>query len=153
MTDASSASSSSASSSSASPAERAWDVIPVGDGVPVKCWTRGVPVEEAAKQQLQNLARLPFIHRHVAAMPDVHFGRGATVGSVVPTLGAIIPAAVGVDLGCGMMAVQTSLVASDLPDDLKPMRHAIERAVRHADKKQRRQRQRRVRGRGQRLQQ
>jgi tRNA-splicing ligase RtcB len=101
----------------------------VDGGVPVKCWTRGVPVEDAAKKQLANLARLPFIHRHVAAMPDVHYGRGATVGSVVPTYGAIIPAAVGVDLGCGMMAVQTSLTASDLPDDLKPVRHAIERAV------------------------
>jgi tRNA-splicing ligase RtcB len=104
-------------------------VLPVDGGVPVKCWTRGVPVEDAAKRQLQNLARLPFLHRHVAAMPDVHFGRGATVGSVVATIDALIPAAVGVDLGCGMMAVQTSLVASDLPDDLKAMRHAIERAV------------------------
>jgi tRNA-splicing ligase RtcB len=126
MTDPSSCAPSPASSSST---DRPWDVLAVDDGVPVKCWTRGVPVEDAAKQQLRNLARLPFIHRHVAAMPDVHFGRGATVGSVVPTLQAIIPAAVGVDLGCGMMAVQTSLRAADLPDDLKAMRHAIEAAV------------------------
>jgi tRNA-splicing ligase RtcB len=116
-------------SSPTSSAQSAWDVLSVDDGVPVKCWTRGVPVEEAAKEQLRKLARLPFIHRHVAAMPDVHFGRGATVGSVVPTVQAIIPAAVGVDLGCGMMAVQTSLNASDLPSELGAMRHAIERAV------------------------
>ena len=76
-------------------------------GVPIKAWTRGVPVEDAAIAQLSNIARLPFVHRHVAVMPDVHVGIGATVGSVIPTRGAIIPAAVGVDIGCGMMAVRT----------------------------------------------
>jgi tRNA-splicing ligase RtcB len=90
-----------------------------------------VPFEDAARQQLVNIAKLPFIHKWVAAMPDVHHGKGATVGSVIPTVGAIIPAAVGVDIGCGMMAVRTSLSASDLPDDLKGLRSAIEAAVPH----------------------
>ena len=98
---------------------------------PIKMWTRGVPVEESAMAQLRNLAALPFIHKHVAAMPDVHWGMGATVGSVIATQGAIIPAAVGVDIGCGMMAVQTSLTANDLPDSLVGVRSAIERAVPH----------------------
>src|ERR1044072_4101143 len=70
-------------------------------GRPIKAWIAGVPVEDAARQQLINVASLPFIHSHVAVMPDVHFGKGATVGSVIPTIGAIIPAAVGVDIGCG----------------------------------------------------
>jgi tRNA-splicing ligase RtcB len=100
-------------------------------GVPIKAWTRGVAIEDAAKKQLENVARLPVVFRHVAVMPDVHFGIGATVGSVVPTERAIIPAAVGVDIGCGMMAVETSLVASQLPDTLAPLRSAIERAVPH----------------------
>ena len=100
-------------------------------GAPIKSWTKGVPVEDAAWRQLENTARLPFIFRHVAAMPDVHFGMGATVGSVVATKGAIVPAAVGVDIGCGMMAVQTSLTASDLPTSLAQLRLSIERAVPH----------------------
>jgi tRNA-splicing ligase RtcB len=100
-------------------------------GVPIKTWTRGVPVEGEAIAQLSNIARLPIVHRWVAAMPDVHLGIGATVGSVIPTVGAIIPAAVGVDIGCGMMAVQTTLTANDLPDSLAPMRNTIERAVPH----------------------
>jgi tRNA-splicing ligase RtcB len=100
-------------------------------GVPVKMWTRGVPVEGEAKQQLANAARLPVVFRHIAAMPDVHYGIGATVGSVIPTLKAIIPAAVGVDIGCGMMACKTTLTAEDLPDNLGPLRSAIERAVPH----------------------
>ena len=99
--------------------------------VPIKHWTRGVPLEDAAREQLRNIARMPFIHRHVAVMPDVHLGKGATVGSVVPTIGAVIPAAVGVDIGCGMIAARTTLVASDLPDDLAPLRSAIEKAVPH----------------------
>ncbi|HBF49327.1 MAG TPA: RNA-splicing ligase RtcB, partial [Massilia sp.] len=85
---------------------------------PVKMWTRGVPVEEAAKEQLGKLAQLPFIYHHVAVMPDVHLGKGSTIGSVIPTLGAVIPAAVGVDIGCGMMAAKTTLRATDLPDSL-----------------------------------
>jgi tRNA-splicing ligase RtcB (3'-phosphate/5'-hydroxy nucleic acid ligase) len=100
-------------------------------GAPIKAWTRGVPVEEQAAEQLRNVASLPFIHKWVAVMPDVHLGYGATVGSVIPTVGAIVPAAVGVDIGCGMMACRTSLQAKHLPDDLKKMRTAIEKAVPH----------------------
>src|SRR5689334_9335506 len=100
-------------------------------GVPVKSWTVGVPFEPAAKTQLEHIAQLPFIHKWVAAMPDVHQGKGATVGSVIPTHRAVIPAAVGVDIGCGMMAVKTSIQASQLPDDLRGLRVAIEAAVPH----------------------
>ncbi|MGF7149168.1 tRNA-splicing ligase RtcB [Sphingomonas zeicaulis] len=100
-------------------------------GVPVKMWTRGVPVDDKAREQLSRAAAMPFVFKHVAAMPDVHVGIGATVGSVIPTKGAVIPAAVGVDIGCGMMAARTSLVASDLPDNLEGIRSAIERAVPH----------------------
>jgi tRNA-splicing ligase RtcB len=103
----------------------------VPGGVPLKMWTRGVPIEDAARRQLENAARLPVVFRHIAAMPDVHFGIGATVGSVIPTLRAIIPAAVGVDIGCGMIACRTTLRAEDLPDNLGPLRTAIERAVPH----------------------
>ena len=103
----------------------------VAGGVPLKMWTRGVPVEDEAKRQLTNAARLPIVFKHIAAMPDVHFGIGATVGSVIPTLKAIIPAAVGVDIGCGMIACKTTLKAEDLPDTLAPLRSAIERAVPH----------------------
>jgi tRNA-splicing ligase RtcB len=98
---------------------------------PIKAWTRGVEVDEKAKQQLRNLASLPFVFKHVAVMPDVHWGLGATVGSVIATKGAIIPAAVGVDIGCGMMAQRTSLTASDLPDSLSGLRSAIEAVVPH----------------------
>ena len=100
-------------------------------GVPIKMWTRGVPVEDEAKKQLANTARLPIVFKHIAAMPDVHLGIGATVGSVVSTFKAIIPAAVGVDIGCGMMACKTTLRAEDLPDNLGPLRAAIEKAVPH----------------------
>src|SRR5262244_325310 len=99
--------------------------------VPVKAWTRGVPVEDQAREQLRNVASLPFVFKHVAVMPDVHWGIGATVGSVIATKGAIIPAAVGVDLGCGMVAVETNLTAEDLPGNLAGIRSAIERAVPH----------------------
>lgn len=98
---------------------------------PIKAWTKGVQVEEQAKQQLKNLAGLPFIYKHVAAMPDTHWGLGATIGSVFATTGAIIPAAVGVDIGCGMMAVRTTLTASDLPLNLKEIRSAIEKRIPH----------------------
>ena len=100
-------------------------------GVPIKAWIRGVSVEDQARNQLLAVAQMPFVYKWVAAMPDVHYGIGATVGSVIPTKGAIIPAAVGVDIGCGMMAVQTSLNARDLPDNLKSIREAIEKAVPH----------------------
>ena len=106
-----------------------YDFQQVDGGVPIKMWTRGVPVDDKARDQLARAARMPFIFKHVAAMPDVHVGIGATVGSVIPTKGAIIPAAVGVDIGCGMMAARTSLMASDLPDTLEGVRAAIERAV------------------------
>ena len=96
---------------------------------PIKAWVRGVAMEDEARKQLRNVARLPFIHKWVAAMPDVHWGLGATIGSVIPTHKAIIPAAVGVDIGCGMMANRTTLTADDLPDSLKQVRHSIERAV------------------------
>lgn len=98
---------------------------------PIRAWTRGVPVEAAALEQLQRVAALPFVHSAVAVMPDVHVGKGATIGSVIPTTSAIIPAAVGVDLGCGMMAVRTSLTASDLPDNLAALRSGIEKSVPH----------------------
>ena len=108
-----------------------YNIIDSEKGVPIKAWTKGVPVEDQARQQLINAAQLPFIFKWIAAMPDVHWGVGATVGSVIPTKGAIIPAAVGVDIGCGMMAVQTDLNARDLPDNLKGIRAAIEAAVPH----------------------
>ena len=95
--------------------------------VPVKVWTRDI--EPEAIQQLVNASQLPIIHGHIAAMPDVHLGIGATVGSVIPTKSAIIPAAVGVDIGCGMNAVRLSIKASDLPDSLYRVRTAIESAV------------------------
>lgn len=102
-----------------------------GGRLPIKAWTRGVQVEDAACQQLVNLANMPFIHKHIAAMPDVHWGMGATVGSVIATKGAIIPAAVGVDIGCGMAAQRTTLTASDLPDNLHALRSAIEARIPH----------------------
>ena len=100
-------------------------------GKPIKAWVKGVAVEKEALEQLTRVAAMPFIHGWVAAMPDVHVGIGATVGSVVATRGAVIPAAVGVDIGCGMIAAPLSLRAEDLPSDLRPLRAAIERAVPH----------------------
>ena len=108
-----------------------YEVMHTEGSRPVKMWTHGVPVEEAAKKQLRNTATLPFIYKHIAVMPDVHLGKGSTIGSVIPTLGAVIPAAVGVDIGCGMMAAKTTLSANDLPDNLGPLRSAIERAIPH----------------------
>ena len=96
-------------------------------GVPVKIYTDEVDIN--AVQQLRNLAQLEFVHSHIAVMPDVHVGKGATVGSVIPTKSAIIPSAVGVDIGCGMNAVRLSLTASDLPDSLKALRGLIEEKV------------------------
>src|SRR5207249_6329367 len=100
-------------------------------GVPNRPWTRGVTIEPEAQTQLLNVEQLPFVLRWIAAMPDVHWGIGAAVGSVIPTKGAIIPAAVGVDIGCGMMAVQTTLNANHLPDNLRALRTAIEKAIPH----------------------
>lgn len=108
-----------------------YQVMALANGKPVKMWTVGVPVEEDARRQLQNTARMPFVFRHLAVMPDVHVGKGSTIGTVIPTQGAIIPAAVGVDIGCGMMAARTTLKAADLPDSLHRLRSAIERAVPH----------------------
>lgn len=108
-----------------------FQLLEVANGKPIKLWTEGVPVEPEARQQLMNTARMPFIFKHLAVMPDVHLGKGSTIGSVIPTLGAIIPAAVGVDIGCGMIAARTSLTARDLPDNLHGLRCAIEKAVPH----------------------
>lgn len=101
------------------------------EGKPIKAWIDGVELEDAAHQQLINVSKMPFIHKHIAAMPDVHWGMGATVGSVIATKGAIIPAAVGVDIGCGMMARKTPLKATDLPDNLFSIREAIEKRIPH----------------------
>lgn len=98
---------------------------------PIKAWVEGVSFEEAAKEQLRNIASLPFIYRWLAVMPDVHMGKGATVGSVIATDKAIMPAAVGCDIGCGMSAVKLDVKANQLPDNLKPLREAIEKAVPH----------------------
>lgn len=98
---------------------------------PIKMWVDGVPVEKGAISQLEGVAALPFIGPHVAVMPDVHVGMGATVGSVIPTIGAIIPAAVGVDIGCGMNAIRTSLTSHDLPGNLSDVRRMIEKFVPH----------------------
>jgi len=108
-----------------------YEVLKEHSGVPVKCWTKGVPFEDEAKAQLLKLAKLPFLFKHLSVMPDVHAGKGSTVGSVIATKNVIIPATVGVDLGCGMVAVKTDLKASDLPDSLAEMRTAIEESVPH----------------------
>jgi tRNA-splicing ligase RtcB (3'-phosphate/5'-hydroxy nucleic acid ligase) len=107
------------------------ETMNVEGGRHIKMWTKGVPVEDEARQQLQKTAKMPFIFKHIAVMPDVHVGIGSTVGSVIPTLNAVIPAAVGVDIGCGMIAAKTTLTAADLPDNLSRVRSAIERAVPH----------------------
>jgi tRNA-splicing ligase RtcB len=97
--------------------------------VPVKIWSDLHEVESAALNQLTNISNLPFVFKHVAAMPDVHLGKGATVGSVVATKGAICPAAVGVDIGCGMAAVKTDLDSNVVIDRIKQIRHSIERSI------------------------
>ncbi len=100
-------------------------------GKPIKHWTDGVLFEDEARSQLEKLASLPFIYKHIAVMPDVHAGKGSTIGTILATQGAIIPAAVGVDLGCGMMACKTTLNASRLPDNLYELRCNIEAAIPH----------------------
>src|SRR5271157_874063 len=111
--------------------ERVFSVIEVEGGVPLKCWTNGVSFEAKALEQLMQLATMPFISAPICVMPDVHVGIGSTVGSVVATSGAIIPAAVGVDIGCGMMAQRTKIMASQLPDNMAAVRAAIEAEVPH----------------------
>lgn len=108
-----------------------YQLLEIENAAPIKMWTEGVPVEDDAKEQLMNTAKMPFIFKHLAVMPDVHLGKGSTIGSVIPTHKAIIPAAVGVDIGCGMIACKTTLNAKDLPDNLGPLRAAIEKAVPH----------------------
>lgn len=104
------------------------ETVITGSRVPVKVWTD--QIEDQAREQLQNTAALPFVFHHVAAMPDVHLGIGATVGSVVATRGAICPAAVGVDIGCGMVAQKTTIKADELsPSTLKKLRSEIERSI------------------------
>lgn len=100
-----------------------------GGGVPIRLWANPHEVESDALRQLKAVASLPWVAHHVAVMPDVHVGRGATVGSVIAMRGAVAPAAVGVDIGCGMIAVRTSLTASRLPDNLRQLRLSIEAAV------------------------
>ena len=99
--------------------------------VPVYGWTKGVLVDEKALEQLRDMAKMRIVHHHIAVMPDVHWGCGSTVGSVIPTLNAIVPASVGVDIGCGMMAHRTNLTANDLPENLSALRSDIEAAVPH----------------------
>ncbi len=109
--------------------ESPFELLHAEGTTPIKGWVHGVPVDELARAQLRNIAAVPFVGPWVAVMPDVHVGKGATVGSVIPTRGAIIPAAVGVDIGCGMAAVRTTLRAEDLPDNLARLRSDIERSV------------------------
>ena len=108
-----------------------YNVIESEGRATIKAWTKGVPFEEKAQQQLNNIASMSLIHSHIAVMPDVHLGKGATIGSVIPSVAAVIPAAVGVDIGCGMVATKTTLTASQLPDNLLAIRHAFEAAVPH----------------------
>ncbi|WP_196138958.1 RtcB family protein [Aliikangiella sp. G2MR2-5] len=98
---------------------------------PIKAWVNDVPFEKEAQEQLKNISQMDFIHSHIAVMPDVHMGKGATIGSVIPSVDAVIPAAVGVDIGCGMVAVKTSLKAEQLPDNLFAIRAAFEKAIPH----------------------
>ena len=108
-----------------------YEVISAEDSkVPVKAWVKGVLFEEEAQKQLLNLSKMPFVFKHVAAMPDTHMGIGATVGSVIATKRAIIPAAVGVDIGCGMNAIKTTLRADQI-GNLATIRHKIESAIPH----------------------
>jgi tRNA-splicing ligase RtcB len=104
-----------------------YSVVP-GNRVPIRMWADPASVEDQAMAQLRNVANLPWVHG-VAVMPDVHYGKGATVGSVIAMRDAVSPAAVGVDIGCGMTAVRTSLTAADLPEDLRALRGRIEDAV------------------------
>ena len=108
--------------------ERTFTVHLVEGGVPLKCWTQGVPFEDKAREQLERVARMPFIAASIAVMPDVHAGKGSTVGSVIATSGAIMPATVGVDIGCGMLAQRIRIDLSRLASDKETIRTAIEAA-------------------------
>src|SRR5260370_18198987 len=112
--------------------DKNYNLLTTEAGALIKAWTKGVQLEEQARKQLLNVAQLPFIFKWIASMPDVHWGIGATVGSVIPTKGAIIPAAVGVDIGYGMMAVRTSPNARALPVNLNGIRSALTTALPHA---------------------
>src|SRR3954462_3516830 len=110
--------------------EKIYNVIMPEHGVPIKAWTRGVLMEDQAAAQLRNVASLPFVFKWVAAMPDVHWGIGATVGSVIPTKGAIVPAAVGVDIGCGMAAIRRDGAGAEhLPDSVAQLRSELEHTI------------------------
>src|SRR5688572_32182224 len=100
-----------------------------GKNVDVHLWAPLEEVEQDAVKQLSTISALPWVAHHVAVMADVHLGKGATVGSVIAMKDAVAPAAVGVDIGCGMATVKTSLTANDLPDDLRPLRLQIEDAI------------------------
>src|SRR5581483_11188992 len=100
-----------------------------GSIFPIKAWIDGVDLEDEAKQQLINLSNLPFIYKHITVMPDVHAGKGSTIGTVIATKGAIVPAAVGVDIGCGMSAVKLPFKVDILGDSLAKLRFSIERSV------------------------
>ena len=102
-----------------------------GGVVPIKAWVHGVPVEDMARKQLVETVSLSIVWPHLAVMPDVHWGKGATVGSVVPTRGAIVPACVGVDLGCGVAASPTTLTSADLGDSARRIFEALEEAIPH----------------------
>src|SRR5687768_18518501 len=104
--------------------EKGYQLIEAESSVPIKAWTKGVGIEASAEKQLRNVAALPIVYKWVAAMPDVHWGIGATVGSVIPTKGAIIPAGVGVDIGCGIMVVETTLEANQVSVELRGVREA-----------------------------
>lgn len=108
-----------------------YEVIKTKGHVPIKAWIKDVPFETKARQQLKNIAQMDIVHSHIAVMPDVHLGKGATIGSVIPSVNAVIPAAVGVDIGCGMVATKSSLRAEQLPDNLAGIRRAFEQAVPH----------------------
>lgn len=111
--------------------ESNYNLFEFNNGGIIKAWTKGVPFDENAQKQLENMASMKMIHSHIAVMPDVHYGLGATIGSVIPSIDAVIPAAVGVDIGCGMVAHKTSLRANQLPDNLAAIRSAFEAAVPH----------------------
>ncbi|MFM2477748.1 RtcB family protein [Celerinatantimonas sp. MCCC 1A17872] len=111
--------------------EQHYNILTGENRVAIKAWTKGVPFEPDALAQLSNIAAMDIVHSHIAVMPDVHVGKGATIGSVIPSTKAIIPSAVGVDIGCGMVALKTSLTASQLPDNLSAIRSAFEAAVPH----------------------